>query len=150
MNTDDQVDSTITSLKVISMVQKNGRLSVRKGQLTLEPDDHLKTLRRWLFKDSRDHTLMHIKNTINNAIKLSKGIIENKIETELKTWSVHRLATEMQNCQSGLINLKTTYNDDPLFMASIDVLNDRLQQHCKELLSESNEKIDVKNSVTLS
>lgn len=135
MNTEDQVDSTITALKVISMVQKNGRLSVRKGQLTLEPDDHLKTFRRWFFKDSRDHALMHIKNTINNAIKLSKGIIENKLETELKGWSLHRLATEMQNCQAGLMNLKTTYNEDPLFKASIDVLNDRLQQHCKELLS---------------
>lgn len=141
MNTEDQVDSTITALKVISMVQKNGRLSVRKGQLTLDPDDHLKTFRRWFFKDSRDHALMHIKNTINNAIKLSKGIIENKLETELKGWSVHRLATEMQNCQVGLMNLKTTYNEDPLFKASIDVLNDRLQQHCRELLSycESND-----------
>ena len=137
MNTEDQIDGTITALKVISMVQKNGRSSVRKGQLTLEADDHLTTLRRWFFKDSRDHTLMHIKNTINNAIKLSKGIIENKVDTELKDWTVNRLATEMQNCQSGLMNLKTTYNDDPLFKASIDVLNDRLQEHCKELLNYS-------------
>lgn len=135
MNSEDQIDATITALKVISMVQKNGRLSVRKGQLTLEPDDHFKTVRRWFFKDSRDHALMHIKNTINNAIKLSKGIIENKLETELKSWSVQRLAKEMQNCQAGLVNLKTTYNDDPLFKANVDVILDRLQAHCAELIS---------------
>jgi hypothetical protein len=146
MNTEDQIDSTITALKVISMVQKNGRLSIRKGQLTLEPDDHLTTFRRWFFKDSRDHALMHIKNTINNAINLSRGIIEKKIDTELKSWSVNRLATEMQNCQSGLTNLKTTYNEDPLFKASIDVLNDRLQEHCKELMKHYDEKDKVKES----
>lgn len=130
MNTEDMIDSTITSLKIISMVPKNGRLSVRKGQLTLEPDDGFQKIRRWLNKDSRDHTLMHIKNTVQNAINLSKGIKENKIEIELKDWTVNRLLTEMQNCQTGLINIKTTYNEDSLFKASIDVIIDRLQAHC--------------------
>lgn len=127
------IDNTIANLKVIGMVQKNGRLSVRKGQLTLEPDDHLMKLRRWFNKDSRDLTLMHIRNTINNAIKLSKGIFTNMIETELKGWSIQRLANEMQNCQLGLVNLKTTYNDDSMMVANLDVILDRLIAHCSEL-----------------
>ena len=40
----------------------------------------------------------------------------------------------MQNCQSGLLNLKTTYNDDSLMIANLDVINDRLKAHCEELI----------------
>ena len=141
MNTEDMIDSTITSLKVISMVPKNGRLSVRKGQLTLEPDDAMQKFRRWFNKDSRDHALMHIKNTVQNAISLSKGIIDQKLETELKEWTINRLSTEMQNCQSGLINLKTTYNEDSLFKASIDVIIERLQAYCEELITHLDARV---------
>lgn len=140
MNTEDMIDNTIASLKIISMIKKNGRLSVRKGQLTIESDDNMQTLRRWFYHDSREVSLMHIKNTIFNAIKISKGILENKIETELKTWSLQRLAIEMQNCQAGLLNLKTTYNDDSLMIANIDVISDRLKAHCDEILSVINSK----------
>lgn len=140
MNTEEMIDNTIANLKVIGMVQKNGRLSVRKGQLTLEPDDHFTKLRRWFNKDSRDLTLMHMRNTINNAIKLSKGIFTNKIETELKNWSIQRLANEMQNCQLGLVNLKTTYNDDSMMVANLDVILDRLKAHCAELAESEKKK----------
>jgi hypothetical protein len=131
--TENIIDSTITTLKVISMVGKNGRLSIRKGQLTLEPEDTMQKFRRWFNKDSRDQTLIHIKNTINAAMQLSLGIKSNKIQTELKEWTFHSLVAEMMNCQAGLMNLKTTYNDDPLFKASIEVINERLQAHCQEL-----------------
>jgi hypothetical protein len=135
--TENIIDSTITTLKVISMVGKNGRLSIRKGQLTLEPEDALQKFRRWFNKDSRDQTLIHIKNTINAAMQLSIGIKTNKIQTELKEWTFNSLLSEMQNCQAGLMNLKTTYNDDPLFKASIEVINERLQAHCRDLSIES-------------
>lgn len=39
----------------------------------------------------------------------------------------------MTNCQSGLTNLKTTYNDDSIMIANIDVLLERLQANCEEL-----------------
>lgn len=154
MNTEEMIDNTIANLKVIGMIQKNGRLAVRKGQLTIESDDHLQTIRRWLNKDSRDLALMHIRNTINNAIKLSKGMIENTVSTDLKTWALQRLATEMQNCQSGLLNLKTTYADDSLMVANLDVMNDRLVAHHKELFeyiasSQTTGSQSVKNKVTI-
>ena len=133
MNTEELIDSTITNLKIISAVQKNGRLCIRKGQLTLERDDHFQIIRRWVNKDSRELTLMHIKNTINNAIKLSKGLIQNLIQTDLRQWTIEKLIEEMQNCQGGLLNLKTTYNDDYSFKATLDVLGERLEANCEEL-----------------
>jgi len=140
MNTEDLIDSTITNLKIIGCVPKNGRLCIRKGQLTLEPDDHFQLLRRWINRDSREITLIHIRNTINNALKLSKGLMSNQIDTELKKWTLQKLIQEMLNCQQGLINLKTTYNDDYAFKASLDVLCERLQANCVEL----NEYITLK------
>jgi hypothetical protein len=136
MTTENNIDNTITALKVISMVGKNGRLSVRKGHLTLESEDTMQKFRRWFNKDSRDQTLIHIKNTIHNAMQLSTGLKARTIQTELKEWTFQCLHTEMQNCQAGLMNLKTTYNDDPLFKASIEVIHERLNAHCKELMSD--------------
>ena len=90
MNIDEQIDNTITTLKVLGMLPKNGRLCVRKGQLTLEADNQMQKIKRWIYRDSRDVTLIHIKNTMSNTNKLIKGIMTNQIDIELKTWSLHR------------------------------------------------------------
>jgi len=59
--------------------------------------------------------------------------MNNQIELELKTWSLHRFLAEMINCQAGLVNLKTTYLDDTSMVATLDVICDRLQANCLEL-----------------
>jgi len=133
MNSDDQVDNIIMNLKIIGMVQKNGRLCIRKGSLTIEHDDNLQKFRRWFNKDTREVTMLHIRSTIINATKLTKGIISKQLDIELKEWAILRIFTEMTNCQSGLANLKTTYNDDSIMIANIDVLLERLQANCEEL-----------------
>lgn len=133
MNTEDLIDTTITNLKIIGSCPKNGRLCIRKGQLTLETDDHFQLIRRWLNRDSREITIIHIRNTINNAMKLTKGLMTNQIQTDLRQWTLETLMQEMTNCQPGLINLKTTYNDDHAFKATVDVLTERLQANCIEL-----------------
>jgi hypothetical protein len=133
MNTEEQIDDTITSLKIIAMVQKNGRLCIRKGQLAIEPDDRIQAIRRWFNRDSRDQILLHLRICINNAVKLSRAILHNQIDVELKPWTLQRLLAEMTNSQHGLINLKTTYCNDPAMVAAIDVLIERLHAHCNEL-----------------
>jgi hypothetical protein len=133
MNTDELIDNTITSLKIISMVQKNGRLCIRKGQLAIETNDKWQSVRRWLSNDSRDQTLMHMRNCINNAVKLSKAIINNSLDVDMRTWTISRLIIEMNNCQAGLVNLKTTYTGDAPYVAAIDVLLERLIANCYEL-----------------
>jgi hypothetical protein len=133
MNIEDQIDNTLTNLKIIAMIPKNGRLCVRKGFLNLETEDHFQTIRRFLNNDSRDICLDHIKNTILNAIKITKNIMNNQIEVELKNWTLQQISIEIRNCQTGLTNLKTTYNDDAVMKSQIDVLLERLNVHCEEL-----------------
>lgn len=135
MNADELIDNTIANLKIISMVSKNGKLSVRKGQLMLDTDDNYQTIRRWINRDSRELTLLHVKNTINNAIRISKGIANNEFEIDpaLRLWTIQKLVTEMKNCSNGLVNLKTTYIDDSVMVANIDVIKDRLEANCAQI-----------------
>jgi hypothetical protein len=144
MNTEDQIDNALTNLKIIALIQKNGRLCIRKGCLTLEPDDHFQIIRRWINKDNRDLCMMHIRNTISNSIKITKSIINNQIDVELKDWTLNRFSIEMTNCQNGLTNLKTTYNDDAVTKSQLDILLERLEVHCLELRDYTAEKFDAK------
>ena len=75
MATEEFIDTTIATMKIIGMVPKNGKLCVRKGQLCLDNAVQGQALRRWLNGDCRDSTLMHAKNTITNAIKIDRAIM---------------------------------------------------------------------------
>lgn len=127
------IDKTMANLKLIGMVNKGGKLCIKRGQLNIEHVDRLQSLRRWYNKDSRDITLIHIRNTINDAIKIAKGLASNTIHTDMKIWSISALNQELKNCENGLSNLKITYNDDPNFIANLDVLIDRCRAQCDEL-----------------
>lgn len=130
---DDVVDKTMANLKLISMLNKGEKLCVRKGQLNIEQINRLQSIRRWYNKDSRDLSLIHIKNTINDAIKITNGLIANNVQDNLKEWTITTLNQEITNCENGLENLKTTYVDDPSFIANLDVLIERCKAHTIEI-----------------
>lgn len=130
---DEVVDKTMANLKLISMVSKGEKLCVRKGQLNIEQIDRLQPIRRWYNKDSRDNCLIHIRNTIIDAIKISKGLLANNLQIELSTWIVTALNEEIKRCEIGLQNLKTTYEEDSSFVANLDVMIDRCRAHSDEI-----------------
>lgn len=132
MNTDDLVDNLITNMKVIGMVQRGEKLCVRKGQLCKDTDDHFQFVRRWVYKDSRETILMHVRNTILNAIKLTKALLKGDIASDMKDWSLFRISEELKACEIGLQNLKTTYMDDSIMYASLDTLISRLRASYEE------------------
>jgi len=130
---DELVDKTMANLKLIGMIKKGEKVCLRKGQLNIEYVDRLQSLRRWYNKDSRDVSLIHIRNTINDAIKIAKGLITNNIQSDLKIWTVTALNQELRNCETGMQNLKTTYIDDPSFLANIEVLLDKCKAQADEI-----------------
>lgn len=148
MNTDEFVDNVLANLKVIGMLQKSNKLCIRKGQLAIDTDDHLQSVRRWYNKDSRDMVLMNIRNIINNAIKIS----EQNHDGDLKQWTLTRMNEEMRACEMGLQNLKTTYMGDAMMIASLDVLIDRLQANyariSRTLISNKEPQKDTKDKET--
>ena len=125
MISDDFVDITIANLKVIGMVPQNGRLCVRKGQLCLDADDRLQAVRRWVRGDSRESVLLHIRNTVGNAVR----IVSQTSQVDpppLARWTMDRIIAEMQQCEAGLRNLCATYSSDSLTVANINVLIERI------------------------
>lgn len=142
---DDFVDATIANLKIVGMVPKGGKLCVRKGQLSVDPP-RVQAVRRFLNGDSRDMTIAHIKTTIFNAIRIAQTLmgpdppdtpgraahpptVGSALAVGGSEWTLSRLLTEMQRCEVGLHNLKTTYCSDSLMLANLDVLIDRQNAH---------------------
>ena len=123
------VDATVANLKVIGMVSQNGRLCVRKGQLCLESCGSVQGMRRWLHGDSRDLTLVHVRNAISNArrvVMLSAGCV----------WTIRRIASELERCEVGLQNLRATYMSDSVMMANLGVVIERIVSYRAQLLQD--------------
>lgn len=141
MAAEEFVDSTIAALKIIGMVPKSGKLCVRKGQLSLDDADNAQPVRRWFRGDSRDVTIMHARNVINSAVKISRAMMQaveqvgvGSAGSTLAAWTLERLSVEMAQCEAGLQNLKTTYACDSAMVANLEVLSDRLRAHRAELV----------------
>lgn len=149
---DDVLDKTMANLKLIGMINKGHKICLRKGQLNIETMDRLQFLKRWLMKDSRDVTLIHIRNTINEAIKIAKGLINNSIQSDMKVWTISAINQELRNCETGLQNLKTTYMEDSSVVANIDVLIDKCKAQCDEIdkcvLDLSDSTLSIANSIS--
>jgi hypothetical protein len=155
MASDEFVDNTIANLKIIGMVGQNGKLRVRKGQLCLEKDDRMQPVRRWASGDSRDLTLLHIRNAISNATRITAmlaggGLADatdnfdasvngvngsngsnssNNVNNSSRRWTVARITAELSQCETGLQNLRTTYTADSIMVANIGVIIERLAAH---------------------
>jgi hypothetical protein len=145
---DELVDKTMANLKLIGMIKKGEKVCLRKGQLNIEYVDRLQSLRRWYNKDSRDVSLIHIRNTINDAIKIAKGLIANNIQSDLKIWTVSALNQELRNCENGMQNLKTTYIDDPSFLANIEVLLDKCKAQADEIDKALCQYMEAQNTMS--
>ena len=136
MINDDFVDTTIANLKVIGMVPKNGKLCVRKGQLCL---DHIQaqSLRRWINGDSRDMTVMHTKSTFFNAMRIARSIMScgpaANDTGHVAEWTLCRLLEEIRCCETGLENLKSTYVNDSMMLANLDVIIERRRANISEI-----------------
>lgn len=129
MATEEFVDATIATMKIIGMVPKNGKLCVRKGHLCLDTSDQSQPVRRWVQGDSRDCTLQHVRNTINSAFKISRFLVTMPSTSYMTYWTLDRILAEMCQCEIGLQNLKTTYCTDSMMVANLEVLLDRLVAH---------------------
>lgn len=162
MDTEDFIDSTIANLKIMGMLQKNDKIRVHKGQISIDRSENAmvpfsQALRRWINRDSRDVTLIHLRNTVGNAIRVARALAASssaaassglslspggsspmmatmKPSGEMRGWTLQRLIEEMHAAEMGLQNLRATYNEDSSFMAAIDVLMDRLRMNSEDVV----------------
>lgn len=140
MQGDDFVDATIANLKIIGMLQKNDKIRVHKGNISIDRGDGaVQALRRWLNRDSRDVTLIHLRNTITNAVRIANTVSCNNLHTgSLNEWTLQRLVGEMAAAEIGLQNLRATYTGDSGVVAAVDVMTERLRANCEALIMKHN------------
>ena len=109
------IDSILTSLNIIGKVQLNEKLCIRKGYLQIDKVSKFQFLKRFLFNDSRDNTLNYLKQLIRNI----KMVLETDRELVIN---------EFDTIIMGINNLKITYSDDPMIIASFDHIVTKLKK----------------------
>jgi hypothetical protein len=135
MATEDNIDATLAALKVIGMVQKNGKLCIRKGQLCLDTTNSpvAQAAKRWLNGDSRDAMLMHAKNVMHDVVKINRLIMNESPISNVAMWTLTQMLSELERCEVGLVNLKSTYSTDSIVIAALDVMIERQRAHQDEV-----------------
>jgi hypothetical protein len=113
----DFIDSIITNIKIISMVQINEKLGIRKGHLQIDHSSNVQFLKRWFNRDSREIVLKFIKDLIKNII-----IVMEKIENK------SLLIDELIKLEPGFENLKITYSDDLVTIVTIELISMKVKR----------------------
>jgi len=120
------IDNLITNLKIISMIQINEKLCIRKGHLQIDTSSNFQFVKRWFFRDSRDMVLIYLRDLIRNITILFSKI--NEYSKDESLWILSRTLSELESSILGLGNLKTTYADDPYMMVTFDNLINKFKE----------------------
>lgn len=141
-------DSLMTSLKVLSSVKHHERLNTQGPIISVDSAGWLQPLRRWWQSESRDINLSQINTIIDNAFS---QLALRQTNTEKNTTSnkifVMRLTKELEGAVEGLTNLRTTYQDDSVAKARIDLLVDKITSKLEiQKIKQSVEKHQGKKS----
>ena len=123
---EETVDLIITNIKVISQLNPNDKLCIRKGHLYIDTSSNFQFLKRWFNCDSRENVLIYIHKLIKNI----KIVLEDRNSND-RLWILTRILTELENAENGLINLKRTYSLDPYMIANIENISYKFKELSK-------------------
>jgi len=112
---EDLVDKIIINLKIIGVLKVNEKLCIRKGNLQIDRESNLRSIKRWLYRDTRDDFLIFIRDIIRKI-----SLVTDKKDLD-------RIFSEFEKVQLGLDNLKTTYSNDQVTIATIDNLTIKMK-----------------------
>ena len=128
-------ENVLTNLKILSKIKANDKLSKNEKNILIIDSPYMGLgAVRWWYSDSRDETIKHLENIINDTFQLIDNVYSselghndgNDIENNyyykhslpkdyFKSENSQQLQTfsiELKNSVKGLENLKITYKDD--------------------------------------
>jgi len=124
-----------TDMKVLSMIKENGRLCIRNGQLSIEPQLTNKenilftwgsyatlAARRWWNQDNRHSALLKVQSIIMKIHEINSKLTSQEDQEEFSYLC--------KEAAKGLTNLQNTYSEDA-------AINARLSVYIKNLESVS-------------
>ena len=125
-------DKLLINLKIISKIQKNGRIARSyDGIISLESDTVYQPLKRFLTSDSRKQAVFEINSIISECIDNINYILNSKFmniqycqtdEYFRNCEHLNLLITEMGLSKIGIENLKFTYQNDPNIVTQLDII----------------------------
>jgi Flp pilus assembly CpaF family ATPase len=113
---EELVDNIITNLKILSLVNKDDKLCIRKGHLQIDKTSYFRFIKRYYYSDSRYSTIEFLKKIVNNM----KGIKE--LKQIISEDSLHKI-------EIGINNLQVSYSNDPVMIATLDNLLNKLKNN---------------------
>lgn len=129
---DDFIDATLASLKIIGKLRENDRLAIRNGHICLEPSSNspfVRAVSRWVHGDSRETTLQQLKRIISNVMSIDELAMMTLEPSHDAQWTLAQMCKEMDAARAGLENLKATYENDSTMQVNLEVLIERLVDH---------------------
>lgn len=118
---DESIQELLIDLKIMSMVEPNGKLYMQGGNLALEPVSIWQPVRRYLSNSNRTIVSHKIKQRI---VELENLLKDNQIKHE---WILHELFVMLEPLKNGLANLQNTYASDSQIQAMFSLFLARLE-----------------------
>lgn len=125
-------DKLLINLKIISKIQKNGRIARSyDGIISLETDQVYQSVKRFLTSDSRKQAVFEINSIISECIETISYILNSKFmniqycqtdEYFKNCENLNLLISELGFSKCGIENLKFTYQNDPNIVTQLDIL----------------------------
>ena len=141
-------DKLLINLKIISKIQKNGRIARSyDGMISLESDTYYQPIKRFLSSDSRKQAVYEINSIITECIDAFFNIINSKYMNKLYSQSyeyfkgcenISLLLSELHSAKNGLENLKFTYQDDPNVSSQLDIVILKINTTLRDITQKLN------------
>lgn len=119
-------DQLLTSLKILGRVRQHERVSTTGDIVRIDGQQGMvQAIRRWWRGENREKNLETIGRIVDSAFAQLEMIRTQSTESN-KVFAL-RLRTELLSTMQGLENLQSTYEDDSVSHARIEVLVDRIR-----------------------
>lgn len=125
-------DKLLINLKIISKIQKNGRIARSyDGIISLENDVFYQSVKRFITNDSRRQAIFEINSVICECVDILNHILNSKYmnknyhqtdEYAKNCEHLQLILQEMELAKIGVENLKFTYQNDPNIVSQIDII----------------------------
>tara|TARA_B100000925_G_scaffold291750_1_gene281166 strand:- start:1311 stop:1868 length:558 start_codon:yes stop_codon:yes gene_type:complete len=149
-------DYCMTNLKILSSIKVGNKICYDKTTSKFNIDEwtYAQPFTRWWNDEGRQVTVKSLEEFINKVFKAINNIysseisepyadVKNTYYTDLtQTQSIFKeqnstlllsFINEMQNCVTGLNNLKQTYKDDISIISSLDIIIEKLNVRIKKI-----------------
>lgn len=119
-------DQLLTSLKILGRLRQHERVSTTGDIVRIDGQQGMvQAIRRWWNGENREKNLETIGRIVDSAFAQLEMI--HAQNTESNRVFALRLRTELRSTMQGLENLQSTYEDDSVSHARIEVLVDRIR-----------------------